>query len=320
MKTWQADVCLLACGCLWGLAFIFARWGLASCPPALFLFLRFGLAALVAFILFHRAILKTPKKERREGLLLGLMMGMGYVLQIYSLNFTDVARASFLTSMCLLGIPILNYLIFREVIRINSLVGVVLAIFGLYVFLDPSFSGLKAGDILGLIAIPFWALYMIYLTVYTVGKTGFDFTCQSLFWQLAGVLPPALLVSLVLESGLIAPLHPDLGQPLIVTSRFLIGLAFCAVGASVTTVLVHTNCQKYTTAVQAMLCLQTESLVATAGAWLFLGEIITAHVIVGGLIIIAAILISELGGLWLDKLKKDRLDKLDNDQAPPTAA
>lgn len=287
------------------MAFIFARWGLEYCSPGLFLFLRFGLAALVAFALFRKHILKTPKKERREGLLLGFMMGLGYLLQVYSLNFTDVARAAFLTSMCLLGIPIMSFIIFREVIRINSLVGVVMAIVGLYIFLDPSFKGVASGDVLGIIAIPFWAVYMIYLTVYTVGKTGFEFTCQSLFWQLVGVLPPALLGALILESGLIEPLHPSLGKGLAINLKFVIGWAFCAVAASVCTVLIHTSTQKYTTAVQAMLCLQSESIVATGAAALLLSEPLTTHVVVGGIIILAAILISELGGMWLDKRKAD---------------
>jgi drug/metabolite transporter (DMT)-like permease len=279
------------------MAFIFGRWGLEYCTPALFLFLRFGLGALVALILFGKHIVKTPRKERREGLLLGLMMGMGYLLQVYSLNFTDVARAAFLTSMCLLGIPIMNYLIFKQMIRINSLVGVIMAIVGLYVFLDPSFQGVKSGDVMGLIAIPFWAVYMIYLTVYTVGRTGFAFTSQSLFWQLVGVLPPALVAALVFETGLVE----SVSGGLTVNLKFVFGWVFCAVVASVCTVLIHTSTQKYTTAVQAMLCLQSESLVATAAAALMLGEPVTAHVVVGGLIIIAAILVSELGGMWLDK-------------------
>ena len=303
MKTWQADLCLIFCGCLWGMAFIFASWALESCSPAIFLFLRFGLASLAAFILFPKRILRTPKKERREGLLLGLMMGAGYILQVYSLNFTEVARSAFLTSMCLLGIPIMNFLIFKEGVRLNSLAGVVIAIFGLWIFLDPSFKGIAAGAVLGLIAIPFWALYMIYLSVFTVWRSGFDFTCQSLFWQLLGVMPPALLAVAVFESGLIEPLHPSLAKGLAVNPKMLVGLVFCAVAASVVTVLIHTGSQKYTTAVQAMLCLQSESLVATGAAAIMLSEPITAHVVVGGIIILAAIAISELGGIWLDKRK-----------------
>ncbi|MDR1658186.1 MAG: DMT family transporter [Deltaproteobacteria bacterium] len=301
MKNWQADLFIILSGTLWGLSFIFGRWGLADCSPGLFLFLRFGLAALVSWILFSRHIKITPKKDRNEGLLLGIMMGGGFLLQIYSLNFTDVSRAAFLTGMCLLGIPILNFIIFREGIKKFSLIGLVLAVIGLYIFLDPSFAGINAGDIIGIVSIPVWALYMIYLTAFTTGKEGLTKTYQYLFWQLVGVLPVAFLTYVFLESGLTPPMHPDLVKGLTLTPRFLIGLFFNAVLASVITVLLLTYFQKYTTAIQAMICLQAEPITATIAAFILLDEPITSHVAVGGTIIIIAIFISEIGPMLSHK-------------------
>ena len=298
MKTWQADLLILLGGAIWGFSFIFSRWGLESCSPALFLCLRFSLAALVTWLVFRRRIARTSRRDAVQGLLLGLMMGVGYLLQTYSLNFTDVTRASFLTGMCLLGIPILAFALFREVVRIYSLVGVALAVVGLYVFLDPSFAGLRSGDVMGLVAIPFWALYMIYLSRFTAGKEGWDPTSQYMFWQLVGVVPLALLVSLLLEFGLFGDLHPDLAKKLSATPKFLVGLFFNAVLASVVTVLLHTHSQRHTTPVQAMICLQAEPITATAAAIVLLGEPLNAHVVVGGAIILAAIIVSEAGSLF----------------------
>ncbi|MDR2444011.1 MAG: DMT family transporter [Deltaproteobacteria bacterium] len=295
MKNWQADLLILFGASIWGFSFIFGRWGLADCSPGLFMFMRFALAALVTYVLFAKHIKLTPKKNRNEGLILGMMMGGGYLLQTYSLNFTDVARAAFFTGMCLLGIPILNYILFRDVIKINSLVGLVIVIIGLYIFLDPSFKGINAGDIVGLISIPVWALYMIYLSVYTTGKTGMGATYQYLFWQLVGVLPVGLLTFIVLESGLTPPLHPDLVKGLTLSNKFVIGLIFNAILASVITVLLHTSSQKYTTPIQAMICFQAEPITATIAAVFIFNEKLTAHVVVGGAIIILAILVSELG-------------------------
>jgi drug/metabolite transporter (DMT)-like permease len=307
MKNWQADLVIILTGSIWGFSFIFGRWGLEYCSPGLFLFLRFLLAAMVTFALFHRSIFKTAKKDRKQGLILGMLMGAGYLLQIYSLNFTDVARASFLTGMCLLGIPILNYIIFRDVIKANSLIGLILALLGLYILLDPSFagggSGLKPGDFMGLVGIIPWALYMIYLTAYTVGKEGKDFTYQYLFWQLVGVLPVALVPALILETGLIPPLHPDLGKGLTVTPVFLAGLFFNSILASVLTVLMHTHCQRHTTAIQGMICLQAEPITATVAAVFLVGEPMTIRVALGGAVVILAILVSELGGQWMAKKK-----------------
>lgn len=290
---------------IWGLSYIFGRWGLSSCSPALFLVLRFSVAALAVYPLIRRSFAKATNRLRLEGLILGLSMGGGYLLQTYSLNFTSVARASFLTGMCLIGIPILGYVLFRQVIRAHSLAGVALAVIGLYVFLDPGFSGVNVGDLIGLVAIPVWALYMIYVSVYTEGKTDPDITCLYLFWQLVGVIPLALLAFVVFESGLLLPpLHPDLGKGLSVTPIFMVGLLLSALFSSLLTVYLQTKAQRFTTAVQAMICFQMEPVTAIVAAWLILGEPISAHAIVGGLIIISAVLISELGGLWTENKEK----------------
>jgi drug/metabolite transporter (DMT)-like permease len=224
-------------------------------------------------------------------------MAGGYILQVYSINFTDVARAAFLTCICLIGIPIFSFILFKEVIKLHSLIGVILAVIGLYIFLDPNFAGINAGDILGLLSIPPWALYMIYLSVFTNGKEGPDVTNQYLYWQLIGVLPAALMTALIFESGLIAPLHPDLGKGLTLSPKLVIGVVFNGVFASLATVYLQTRCQRYTSAVQAMICFQVEPIVATIAALIILSESLNAHVVVGGIIILSAVVSSELGGI-----------------------
>ncbi|MDR1546349.1 MAG: DMT family transporter [Deltaproteobacteria bacterium] len=302
MKVWQADLALILGGVLWGLAYIFSSRALADCPPSLFLLLRFSVATAACWLLLRRSIAKTSSKVRRQGLILGFLMGGGYILQIYSINFTEVARAAFLTCMCLLGIPILNFLIFRTVVKLHSLIGVIMATVGLYIFLDPSFTGVNVGDVLGLIAIPVWALYMIYVSVFTEGQDDAEITYQYLFWQLVGVLPLALITALVFESGwLLAPLHPDLGKALTWTRSFVGGLLFTGLAGSLVPVFLQTRSQKYTTAVQAMLCFQVEPVTATVAAFLVLGEPVFVHTVVGGAIILAAVIVSEVGGLWLAK-------------------
>jgi drug/metabolite transporter (DMT)-like permease len=271
---------------------------LDDCSPGLFLLLRFSLASLVAWLLLRRSVKKTTPKVRREGLILGFLMGAGYILQVYSINFTTSARAAFLTGTCLLAIPILSFILFRTLIKLHSAIAVFMALIGLWVFLDPSFTGINSGDVLGIIAIPLWALYMIYVSVFTEGAEDSEITSQHLFWQLVGVVPLALVTVIVFESGLfVAPLHPDLGKGLTVTPKFVFGLIYTALGASLATVFLQTRCQKYTTAIQAMICFQIEPVMATAAAFVLLGEPVAMHTALGGLIIIAAVLFSELGGL-----------------------
>ncbi len=297
MKHWQADAAIVGAGALWGMAFIFTRWGLDNSPPAMFFLGRFSLALIATALLFGRRLKGMSRRTARRGLILGLLMGGGYLLQTYSINFTDVSRAAFIAALMLPATPLAAFLLFREKVKLHNLAGIALALVGLYLLLNPRFEGLNAGDILALLSVPLWALYMVYMSIFTEGETGLDFTCQMLFLQFLGTVPLALLAVLVFESGwLLPPLHPDLGRPLTLNGTFWAGLAYCALGASMATVFIQTACQRYTTAVQAMICFQSEPVVALAAAVILLGETVSFTAGLGAAVIIGGVLTSEVGG------------------------
>lgn len=297
MKAWQADLAIIGAACIWGLSFIFTRWGLDDCSPALFLLCRFVLALAVSLLLFRKHLGNVPRETVKRGLILGFFMGTGYLLQTYSVNFTDVSRAAFIAAMTLPAIPVVSFILFRERIKKHNLLGIILALVGLYLLLDPQFSGLRSGDVIALLSVPMWALYLIYMNVYTEGEEGFQHTARLLILQFMGAIPLVLLTAIVFESGIIAPLHPDLGKGLHVTGLFVTGLLFCALLASIGIVFIQTACQKYTTPVQAMLCFQFEPVTATVAAVVLLGETVGMMAIIGALVIIAGVLVSELGGI-----------------------
>jgi drug/metabolite transporter (DMT)-like permease len=297
MKRWQADGAIVGAGALWGLSYIFTRWGLEHSPPAMFLLGRFSLALVVTLALFGSRLKGASRRTIRRGLIMGGLMGGGALLQAYSVNFTDVSRAAFIIALTMPATPLASFLLFREKVSRYSLAGVVLSLIGLYLLLDPRFTGLNVGDLLAILSIPLWALFMIYMNIFTEGEADPDFTAQFLFLQFLGVVPLALLTVLVFESGgILPPLHPDLGKALTPNGYFWAGLVFCALAASLVTVFIQTACQKYTTPVQAIICFQSEPVVAMAAAVILLGETVTFSAVLGAAIIIGGVLASELGG------------------------
>lgn len=302
MKPWQADLAIIGAAAIWGMAFIFTRWGLEDCSPALFLLTRFILALAVSLALFGRRLSGMPRSTFRQGVLLGFLMSGGYLLQNYSINFTEVSRAAFIAAMTLPAIPIMSFILFRDKVKPNNLIGIALALLGLYLLLDPQFGGFRIGDLIAFLSVPLWALYLIYINIFTEGSDEPHLTERLLIAQFAGGIMLVGIFTLVFESGLIlAPLHPDLGKGLAPTGRFWAGLIYCALLASIVIVFIQTSCQKYTTPVQAMLCFQFEPITATLGAWLLLGEAVGAKAVIGAAVIILGVLASELGGLLLGK-------------------
>jgi drug/metabolite transporter (DMT)-like permease len=166
MKRWQADGAIVGAGALWGLSYIFTRWGLEHSPPAMFLLGRFSLALVVTLVLFGSRLKSASRRTIRRGLILGGLMGGGALLQAYSVNFTDVSRAAFITALTLPATPLASFLLFREKVSRYSLAGVVLSLLGLYLLLDPRFTGLNVGDMLAALSVPLWALFMIYMNIF----------------------------------------------------------------------------------------------------------------------------------------------------------
>jgi drug/metabolite transporter (DMT)-like permease len=306
MKVWQADLAIILAATIWGMSFIFTRWGLDNCSPALFLLLRFLLALAVSLALFWRHLKGLGRKTFVQGLILGLFMGGGYLLQNYSVNFTEVPRAAFIAAMTLPAIPIVSFLLFREKVKLNNLLGIILALIGLYLLLNPSFKGINAGDIIALVSVPLWALYLIYINKFTEGSEEPHLTSRLLVTQFIGALPLVLLAVIFFESGLLPYPHPDLGKPLNPAPGFWVGLIYCALLASIGIVFIQTACQKYTTPIQAMLCFQFEPITATIGAYFILSEAIGLKAALGALVIILGVLTSEIGGLIMAARQADK--------------
>ncbi|MDR1870359.1 MAG: DMT family transporter [Deltaproteobacteria bacterium] len=302
MKAWQADLAIIGAATIWGMSFIFTRWGLEESSPALFLTCRFGLAMIVSIFIFGHKLHGLSQTTAKRGLLLGLLMGGGYLLQNYSVNFTEVPRAAFIASLTLPAIPIVSFILFREKIKKHNLIGVIMALIGVYFLLDPSFEGVNSGDIIALLSVPLWALYLIYMNIFTKDLQGQ--TCQLLVLQFMGALPLTIIVAVLFETGLWTPLHPDLAKGITFSTHFWMGLLYCSLLASIGIVFIQTACQKYTTPVQAMLCFQFEPVTASAGAWLFLNETVGVIGVVGSIVIIMGVLTSELGGLMSAPDKK----------------
>ncbi|MDR1079816.1 MAG: DMT family transporter [Deltaproteobacteria bacterium] len=305
MKAWQADLAIVGAAAIWGLSFIFTSWGLESLSPALFLLCRFLVALAASAALFRKCLRGLPKRTAKRGIALGFLMGTGYLLQNYSVNFTDVPRASFIAALTLPAIPVVSFALFREKVKIYNLAGILLAVSGAYLLVNPSFEGVRSGDVIALLSVPMWALYLIYMSRFTEGEDDPLLTKRLLILQFAGAVPLVLLTAVVFESGLLPPVHPDLAKPFSPNAHFWAGLAFCAFLASIGIVFIQTACQKYTTPVQAMLCFQFEPVTATAFAWPILGQKIGLLAAAGAGIIILGVVTSELGGILAAKKENE---------------
>ncbi|GHT16458.1 membrane protein [Planctomycetales bacterium] len=311
MKTWQADFLIFIAAVLWGLSYVFAAEGMVFASPALFLLIRFGLALLITFFFFGSMSLRTLKKKTwQRGLFLGMLFGGAYLLQTYAINFTTIPKASFITALVLPTVPFVSWFLLKKPIAVWNILGVVLAMLGIYFLVNPDlreFTNVQAGDIIAFCSIPLWAFYLNYIDIFTTEMEEDADTSKMLMLQFLGAIPVLLFVTIVFESGwVLAPLHPDLGKGFVWNApdlwKFAICMGYLALLGSFALTFIQTAAQKYTTPVKAMVIFQFEPIIATISAILFyyyyLGDADAAPTIsmgIGCVIILTAVLISELG-------------------------
>ncbi len=280
---------------IWGATFLFTKLGLESCPPFLYVILRFTIALTLVLIFFHRHMNNIDKVTWKAGAILGMLFGGGFVLQTVGLGMTNVTNSAFITGLTVVLTPFAFKLISKDKLMFWPKIGVIIAFIGLYVFTNPDFDNLNTGDVLTLISTGFWAVYITLMDTFTKDYDSNKQTMQLVAIQFLFALPLPIIGFLLFDL-------PELEVNF--TSDLLMSLAFNAVLASFVLTIIHTTYQRYTTPVKAALIFSLEPIFAAIFAAIFLSEILSTLELIGATILMFGVLTSELGKFVFNKLKK----------------
>jgi len=123
------DICItLALMCLWGFNFSAIKLGATQTDPILLTALRFTFAVIPAIFFVRR-----PPEAARYLIAYGLVFGLGvWGMMVWSINLgLSAGMAGLLMNMSLISSLALGYIVLKESITPNKLLGAVLAIAGL---------------------------------------------------------------------------------------------------------------------------------------------------------------------------------------------
>jgi len=279
-KPVQADLALIGITFIWGSTFTVVKQSLEHVSPILFVALRFWVATVVLFACMPGQIRAVSKKTFRQGLVLSLVVLGGFVLQTLGLRSTDPSLSAFITSLSVLLVPLLGFLIFHHRPRPQTLAGVILATVGLFLLLaHMSELTLRKGDVLTLICAAMFGFQILFLGHFV--RTS-DYR-QLLLLQMAGT---AIFCSLAV---------PVFEKPFIVwNASVTFSLFITGVLATAFALYVQARAQRLTTANHAALIFSLEPFFAALFAFWILGQVLTVREWVGGILVLAGILVSEL--------------------------
>jgi len=285
-KRLKANLTLFAVAILWGTGFI--TQGMAGQYHVAYLFngASFMLAAVILIPIMPRAK-KITREQWKWMLIAGLILFAATALQQVGLLYTGVANAGFLTSLYAVFTPFLLWLGFRERPHWMDLVAVIAATIGAF-FLSTAGKGFEFqnGDSLELIGAVFWGMHFVVLGKFASRFEPISFACGHFF--VSGLLN--FLMGLAFESlGQLTPL-PLIGA-ILYRAALSIGIGYT----------LQVWGQKHTPPTDAALILGLEAVFAAIAAWLVLRQFLLPLQVLGCVIILAAVMFSQLKSLIPNK-------------------
>ena len=222
----------------------------------------------------------------RKGIILGVLLGAGLILQTYGLQITTASKSAFITGMMVVFTPAAQMFVGRRIPKPGNLVGVMVVTAGLYFLTSPSGSGFNLGDTVTLVAAFLFGFYIVYLDIYSKEEE---------------LLPLAFLqIAITAIMGWI--LVPFEVTQIHFTWNLLRLLFYTVFLATVVTTYTQTRFQKDTTPTRAGILFTLEPVISAVLAYFILGEILGMLGMLGALLIVIGILISELSDKFIKKL------------------
>ena len=259
----------------WG-GLILRSFESASIWQILFYRSIFFLWVLIAFILltYRKKTFKKIKEAGVPGLVGGIFLSTNFVAYMYAMMETTVANVVFIISTQTVFLPIVAYIFLKEKISSRGYVAIVLAMIGVTLMIGDSFgTGSLKGNLAALtIPVNFSVLVLIIRKYPKVDMI------PAIFY--AGIL--SCLYGLFLLEDVIISTKDIWLSFLLGVPQLAFGFIFITIGS------------RTTPAVMVGLLMLMESIFAPIWVWLFYGEIPPASVLIGGIIILSAVIMKSL--------------------------
>lgn len=272
-----ATLALLVVTASWGSTFFLIKIVLEQLPVLDFLAVRFAIATVALLLIFPRAVGRLSSSAVRSAVALGLLYGVAQILQTAGLAQTPASVSGFITGMYVVGTPLLAAPLLRQRIGPATWCAVVLAVAGLAVL---SLRGVSMGygEAITLVAAVLYALHIVGLGAWSTPSDAIGLTIVQL----------AVITVVCLVAG-----APD-GVTLPQTSSAWWSVIYMAVVAAALALAAQTWAQAHLPPTRAAIIMTMEPVFAATFAVLLGGEDPTSRMLVGGAMVLAAMLAVEL--------------------------
>jgi drug/metabolite transporter (DMT)-like permease len=246
-------------------------------PVMDFLFTRFSIAAICMMLVRPKALRELSLRETGYGVLLGLALGGGYIVQTFGLERTSAAVSGFITGMFVVFTPLIGAVILRKRVNAATWLAVAVATGGLALISLRGWS-MGAGEVLTLMCALLFALHIIGLGEWSSVASAYRLATVQ-------VTTVAVLCGVVaVPTGYTRPTDLGVWGAAVFTAVFATAIAF----------IVQTWSQSLMPPTRAAIIMTMEPVFAGGFAVWIGGEVLSARTLLGGALVVAAMYLVEL--------------------------
>jgi drug/metabolite transporter (DMT)-like permease len=301
-RVTRAELALLIVTAVWGLSFVLAKGAgttlnaaagqtNGAVGPVTVLAIRFALSALLWMVLIPRSVRGWTRRSTIGGVIVGGLLSGGLMLQSVGLDYTIEAVSAFLTSLAVVFVPLVLWLFFKTPPTLAAVVGVVLAVPGVWMLSETQGFSLGLGEWLGISCAFVFTWHLIAINHFTPLDSPWRMTLQQ--FGMVTIVCGATATALLMRAD-------GFDWSVFASVDFWWRMGVLVVGPTVICFGAMTYFQPRVPPTRAVLIYLFEPVFAALFAYLIDGRTMTWVMIAGGGLILAANVAVEL----LPKLRK----------------
>ena len=279
---------------IWGSAFIAQDMGMDYNGPFTFTFGRLflGFLTLIPFLLIYEYKKIKPLIFKTQNiynfLLIGFLLSMGNALQQFALLYTDVANTAVFTIFYVVLVPFVSYYFFSKFIHNSVWLAIIICLFGGILLTEFDNIQVRIGDSIAVVNALFWAFHIVFISRF-LKVFNFPITIACVQCLIASLF--ALMPALVFESVELSNMILD-GKEMIYAGVLSSGVAF----------LLQIYGQQNLAPAPVAIIFSLEGVFASIFGWIILSQYLNEIKVVGIVLILFAVIFSQLAPLY-DKKK-----------------
>lgn len=286
-----SSVALALVALAWGASYAVFKGALDVIKPYNLMAVRFTSASVLLSLIYLPKLVKIKKEDVLRGIVVGIWMFASFWLMSISLLFTTASKQAFMIGTAVVMAPFFVWLFNKIKPDRYDMIGVIMTFVGISMLTFGGIDGINIGDIMSLGAAVACCLQLIYTERYCQHTDPILLTIVE-FWFTAVVF---IILMLRFESFQGAE---------ILQAKW--SIAYLVIPSTVIAFVVHNIALQYVTPTNVALIMSLETVFGSIFAMFYLGETMSATMVLGCIIVFTGIITTETKLNFLRK--SDRLN------------